>query len=108
MNQAGVPAVLLCTSASAQWLDYPNKDIPRTKDGEPNLTAPAPRLPDGKPDLAGLWVADNSRQLGNLAADLKEVPFQPWAEKLVDTEMLEFVCEENVDPEYLVGKGTAQ
>ena len=27
---------------------------PRTSDGKPNLTAPAPRL-NGKPDLSGLW-----------------------------------------------------
>jgi hypothetical protein len=66
----------------AQWLDFPSKGIPRTKDGKPNLTAPAPRTADGKIDLTGMWVADNSRHLGNLAVDLKEVPFQPWAEKL--------------------------
>ena len=72
----------LASAASAQWLDYPTKGIPRNADGKPNLTAPTPRTPDGKPDLQGLWVADDSRHLGNLAADLKEVPFQPWAEKL--------------------------
>jgi hypothetical protein len=30
----------LLPSASAQWLDYPSKGIPRTADGKPNLTAP--------------------------------------------------------------------
>src|SRR5712691_9501188 len=81
---------LLLPCASAQWLDFPSKGIPRTADGKPNLTAPAPRLPDGKPDLAGLWVADNSRHLGNLAADLKEVPFQPWSEKLYNERRASF------------------
>ena len=76
--------------ASAQWLDFPSKGIPRTADGKPNLTAPAPRLADGKPDLQGLWVADSSRQLGNLAVDLKEVPFQPWAEKLYNERRANF------------------
>ena len=35
--------------ATAQWLDRPWPGIPRTADGTPNLTAPAPRGPDGKP-----------------------------------------------------------
>jgi hypothetical protein len=72
----------LCLAADAQWLDFPSKGIPRTADGKPNLSAPIPRTPDGKPVLDGIWVADNSRHLVNLASDLKETPFQPWAEKL--------------------------
>jgi len=32
--------------AAAQWLDRPGPDIPRTADGKPDLTAPAPRGPD--------------------------------------------------------------
>ncbi len=42
---------------AAQWLHYPDARIPRTKDGKPNLSAPAPRL-GGRPDLSGLWEAD--------------------------------------------------
>ena len=41
----------------AQWLNYPDARIPRTKDGKPNLSAPAPRL-NGKPDVSGLWQAE--------------------------------------------------
>ncbi len=68
--------------AHVQWLDYPSKNIPRKADGKPDLTAPAPRTPEGHPTIDGLWVADDSRHLGNLAVDTKEVPFQPWAEQL--------------------------
>jgi hypothetical protein len=39
----------------AQWLDHRTADIPRTPDGQPNLSAPAPRAVDGKPNLSGLW-----------------------------------------------------
>src|ERR1043166_5607350 len=45
------------TSARAQWLNYPDARIPRTKDGKPNFSAPAPRL-NGKPDVSGLWQAE--------------------------------------------------
>ncbi len=40
----------------AQWLDYPTPGLPRTKDGRPNLSAPAPRTSDKKPDLSGVWT----------------------------------------------------
>ena len=88
----------------AQWLRYPTEGIPRKADGTPNLTAPTPRLPDGKPDLSGLWHAKQARQCvnakgeaapcgieiggsplgGNLGRDLPggKLPYQPWAEKL--------------------------
>jgi len=39
----------------AQW-NHPDQRTPRTRDGKPILTAPAPRL-NGKPDLSGLWQA---------------------------------------------------
>src|SRR5262245_10657932 len=45
------------TYAQAQWLNYPDARIPRTKDGKPNLSAPAPRL-NGKPDVSGLWQTE--------------------------------------------------
>ena len=41
--------------AGAQWLDRKTPGIPRTADGKPNLTAPAPRGPGGKIDLTGIW-----------------------------------------------------
>ena len=47
------------TCAYAQWPNYPDSRIPRTKDGKPNLTAPAPRL-NGKPDISGVWQAERS------------------------------------------------
>jgi len=43
--------------AQAQWLNHPAAGTPRTKDGKPNLSAPAPRASNGKPDLSGVWQA---------------------------------------------------
>jgi hypothetical protein len=43
-------------AAQAQWLNFPTPGTPRTRDGKPNLSAPAPRAADGKPDLSGVWM----------------------------------------------------
>src|SRR5689334_12404674 len=58
------------------------QNTPRTKDGKPNLNAPAPRL-NGKPDLSGLWQAERTPEreysgvLGNeftaLQIDLQDI-----------------------------------
>src|SRR5512142_2120955 len=44
----------------AQWLNNRDSGIPRTKDGKPNLSAPAPRASNGKPDLSGLWQGEGA------------------------------------------------
>lgn len=41
--------------ASGQWDPYPSKPLPKTRSGQPDLNAPPPRMPDGKPSLAGVW-----------------------------------------------------
>ena len=75
---------LLSTPVVAQWVNVPRPQVPRTPNGEPNLSAPAPKLPDGTPDLSGIWNPPTG-YLRNLARDLKEdVPFQPWAKALYD------------------------
>ncbi|MSV35957.1 MAG: hypothetical protein EXQ47_10235 [Bryobacterales bacterium] len=49
-------AFLISLPAAAQWFNQPDPRLVRGKDGKPILTANAPRTPDGKPDLTGLWV----------------------------------------------------
>ena len=89
-------------SAQAQWLNSPTPGIPRTKDGKPNLSAPAPRALDGKLDLSGVWrheittVAESQRLFGrsigenhkysqNILLDFKPVdsPILPEALELM-------------------------
>ena len=43
-------------SRAAQWFDYPSPHAPRTSDGRVDLSASTPRLPNGKPDLSGVWM----------------------------------------------------
>ena len=89
---------LLSMPAAAQWLNEPTRGIPRTPDGKPNLSAPAPRGADGRIDLSGIWqpAPDPDGQRGGVEGIVapkylidvtrdfppSEVPFQPWAREL--------------------------
>jgi hypothetical protein len=89
---AGLPGVV-----SAQWLNYPTSDVPRTADGQPDLAAAAPRTTDGKPDLSGMWGWDTPAKCGahcndfqiprefiNIAASRPgTLPYQPGVDELV-------------------------
>ncbi len=62
MRTSSIVAVLVTAAlgcVEAQSLNYRDPKIPRSGDGRPNLSAPAPRL-DGKPDLSGLWQAERT------------------------------------------------
>ena len=103
--RALVPATLLFVLATGpavvrgQWLGYPTPGIPRLANGAPNLKAPAPRTPDGKPDFSGMWFANvpsrdfcrekdciqeerMAREQINLGIKLKDgLPYTEWSKE---------------------------
>ena len=54
MKRVGILFTIVLLPAHGQWLNYPSPGTPRTRDGKPNLSAPAPRV-KGRPDLSGVW-----------------------------------------------------
>ncbi len=74
-------ALVLATTATAQWLNYPAPGIPRLADGKPDLSAPTPRTVDGKPDLYGLWESERL-----LRGPLPAGRFQPVVEIAIKPE----------------------
>jgi len=77
----------LSPAAGAQWIKLPTPGVPRTPNGDVDLSAPAPRMPDGKPDLSGIWGWQPGRYIGTVAADLKPDDVTPWARDLVARRM---------------------
>ena len=88
--------------ALAQWAAQRDPRVPGLPDGKPNLSAPAPKATDGRPDLSGVWLTDGgpvppgtitvegdelrvSPRFGNVTAGMtpEQVQMEPWAAELL-------------------------
>jgi hypothetical protein len=72
-------ATTLCVLSGALTAQWPKNPVA----GKPDLSAPAPRSADGKPDLSGVWMVENSGSLFYFSGDLKPGEMQPWAAALL-------------------------
>jgi hypothetical protein len=87
VKKTGLCIVLLAALSlplAAQW-NVMDKGIPRLPNGKANMSAPAPRRADGKPDLTGVWIADPPK-LRDATIGLKpgEVTMTAWGQKTFD------------------------
>ena len=81
---AGVALIAAIGSVpvAAQWPKRQAPGVPRDAQGKVRMDAPTPRMPDGKPDLSGIWRADSQRWNENLAPAGTDAPMLPWAAEL--------------------------
>jgi hypothetical protein len=92
MKSSLLMVLFFTATASGQWLDRPDPNTPRLPGGKPNLSAPAPKKPDGKPSLAGIWVRTalnlpprpfgTPNTLSDRLVNGSSISMQPWAETL--------------------------
>ncbi len=114
-NRLLVLVIVACSATvDAQWLNFQTPGVPRTRDGKPNLSAPAPRMADGKPDLSGVWMheltsAEEMKRLYGapveeaIKVDVPgmEIGTQHKYALLPDTDIFESFCENEKDRAHL-------
>jgi len=95
-----VAIVAACTvSIAAQWPKTQDPSVPRDAQGDVRMDAPPPRMPDGKPDLSGLWVpADRDPLPAELAGLFGNPNSKPGSEVQTEPPVPTFPPDPNSPP----------
>ena len=103
-------ALFVAATLSGQWINEPARGIPRTSDGKPDLTAPAPGEAEkfiphlGSSVVPGDDPTTFSTYFGHLEVQMtiedakyysKAITFKYLSTLVPDDDLLEWVCTEN-------------
>ena len=81
---AAVNILAAAVAATALVAQTPRGGVEAIFKQPPVVKGPAPKLPDGTPDLSGVWMGGGSNS-GDISKGLKpgdSVEMLPWAEKV--------------------------
>jgi hypothetical protein len=83
---SGIAVLFVASSVTlaAQWGKFQDPSVPRDAKGQVRMDGPAPRTPDGKPDLSGNWMRADQEPLPSELAGLFSAKRDPAGDVAVE------------------------